>query len=292
MAVNARPLSQAAPEIRQLARAAQLILKNSLTMTGLVILTLLALTAIFQAQLAPYNPIKLDLANRLAPPSAAHWLGTDNFGRDILSRIIYGARITLLLVGGVVLGGVIAGTLIGITAGYVGGWLDEIIMRIADLFMAFPPILLAMVIVTALGPNLFNTGLTLVIIDWPSYARVMRSQTLTVMNNEFITAAESIGASRWRIMTRHILPNCIGPLIVQATLNMGVTALSAAALGFLGLGAQAPTPEWGLMIAEGRQFFLDAWWFPAFPGFAIALAVLGFNFFGDGLRDIFDPKSR
>lgn len=286
---RARRQSQAR---RPLVRALRLVASNPLTVIGLTILLLVVLAAVFQQQIAPYNPIKLNLPHALQPPGREHLLGTDNFGRDILSRIIYGARLSLLLTGGVVVCGVLLGSALGISAGYLGGWVDEAIMRVGDLFMAFPPVLLAMLIVTALKPSLFNAGLTLVIIDWAGYARVMRSQTLTVMNQEFVTAARSVGASDVRIMLRHILPNCLGPLIVQMTLNMGTTALSAAALGFLGLGAQAPTPEWGLMISEGRQYFLDAWWYPAFPGFAIALVVLAFNFIGDGLRDILDPRAR
>jgi len=283
---------QERPAYRETAYTMRLIVRNPLTASGLVILSLMVIAAIFQAQIAPYDPLKLDLGNRLAAPGVAHLFGTDGFGRDILSRIIYGTRISLILATSVVFCGMLLGSFLGICAGYLGGWIDEVVMRVTDIFMAFPPVLLAMVIVTALKPSLFNAGLTLVIIGWPEYARVMRGQTLSIMQNEFVTAAESLGASRWRIMRKHIFPNCIGPLIVQATLSMGVTILSAAALGFLGLGAQEPMPEWGLMISSGRQFFLDAWWYPVCPGFAIALTVLAFNFLGDGLRDILDPRVR
>jgi peptide/nickel transport system permease protein len=268
------------------------VLRNPLTASGLAILLVLAVAAVFQGSLAPYDPLVLDLPNRLSPPSAAHLMGTDNFGRDILSRIIYGARITLVMTVTVVLTGSFIGSLVGVAAGYVGGWFQEVVMRITDIFMAFPAVLLAMVIVTALNPGLFNAGLTLVIVNWPEYARVMRGQTLSLVQNEYVTAARAAGAGRWRIMLRHIFPNCVGPLIVQATINLGVTALSFAALGFLGLGAQAPSPEWGLMISNGRKYFLDAPWFPVFPGLAIALTVLAFNFLGDGLRDILDPRAR
>lgn len=289
---DSRHFLQRWPAYREIVHTLRLIVRNPLAASGLGILSLMVIVAIFQAQIAPYDPLKLDLGNRLTAPSAAHLFGTDGFGRDVFSRIIYGTRISLTLATSVVFCGMLLGSLLGICAGYLGGWIDEVVMRVTDIFMAFPAILLAMVIVTALKPSLFNAGLTLVIIGWPEYARVMRGQTLSIMQNEFVTAAESLGASRWRIMRGHIFPNCIGPLIVQATLSMGVTILSAAALGFLGLGAQEPMPEWGLMISKGRQFFLDAWWYPVFPGFAIALTVLAFNFLGDGLRDILDPRVR
>ena len=280
------------PLYQEARNTARLILRNPLTASGLFILSILVLTSIFQTQIAPYDPLKLDLGSRLQSPRASHWFGTDNFGRDIFSRIIFGTRITVVLTSSVVFCGMLMGSFLGILAGYLGGWTEEIIMRVTDIFMAFPSILLAMVIVTALQPSLFNAGLTLVIIDWPEYARVMRGQALSIKQKDYVLAAESLGASRWRIIRKHIFPNCIGPLIIQATLNMGVTALAFAALGFLGLGAQEPTPEWGLMISRGREFFLDAWWYPVFPGFAIALTVLAFNFFGDGLRDILDPRTR
>jgi peptide/nickel transport system permease protein len=289
---NSQDFLQRWPAYREIVHALRLIVRNPLTASGLSILSLMVIVAIFQTRIAPYDPLGLDLGNRLTAPSVAHLFGTDGFGRDIFSRIIYGTRISLTLATSVVFCGMFLGSFLGICAGYLGGWIDEVVMRVTDIFMAFPAILLAMVIVTALQPSLFNAGLTLVIIGWPEYARVMRGQTLSIMQNEFVTAAESLGASRWRIMRKHIFPNCIGPLIVQATLSMGVAVLSAAALGFLGLGAQEPTPEWGLMISKGRQFFLDAWWYPVFPGCAIALTVLAFNFLGDGLRDILDPRVR
>jgi len=289
---NSRSFQQESSAYRGTVRTLRLIVRNPLTASGLIILSMIVIAAIFQAQLVPYDPLELDLENRLAPPSSAHWLGADNFGRDIFSRIIYGARISVLLTLSVVFCGMALGSLLGILAGYTGGWGEEIVMRVTDIFMAFPAILLAMLIVTALEPSVFNAGLTLVIIGWPEYTRVIRAQTLSIMQKEFVLAADSIGANDRRIMLKHILPNCIGPLIVQATLNLGVTTLSLAALGFLGLGAQAPMPEWGLMISNGREFFLDAWWCPVFPGFAIALNVLAFNFLGDGLRDILDPRMR
>lgn len=277
---------------RRASRALRLVTHNTLSMIGLVILSVIVFTALFRSFIAPYDPLELDLKSRLSPPSAAHIFGTDSFGRDIFSRIVYGSRISVLLATSVVFCGMSLGSGLGILSGYIGGWIEEIIMRVADIFMAFPAILLAMLVVTALEPSILNSGLTLVLIGWPEYARVMRAETLSIMEEEFVLAADAIGANRWRIMRKHILPNCIGALIVQATLNLGVTTLSLAALGFLGLGAQAPIPEWGLMISNGRKYFLDAWWYPVFPGLAIAMNVLAFNFLGDGLRDILDPRTR
>lgn len=269
-----------------------LMSKNTLTIVGLVLISVLVLTAVFQSFIAPYDPIKLNLMERLQPPSPDHLFGTDDLGRDVFSRVVYGARVSLVMTLSVVILSLVLGSFIGITAGYFGGIYSEIIMRITDIFMAFPSILLAMLIATSLKPSIFNTVLTLVLVDWPEYARVMRSQTLTIMQQEYITSARVLGASRWRIMLRHILPNCGGLLIVQSTINLGITALAVASLGFLGLGVQEPRAEWGSMVSKGRKYFLDAWWFPVFPGFAIALNVLGFNFLGDGLRDILDPRTR
>jgi peptide/nickel transport system permease protein len=194
---------------------------------------------------------------------------------------------------GIVVGcGLIIGGLVGIVAGYVGGWIDEILMRAADVMLAFPPILLAMVIVTALGPNLTNTVLTLIVISWPEYARVMRAQTLVIVQHDYVLAARATGTQTLPMLWRHILPNAISAVVVQATLNLGVTILALAALGFLGLGAQAPDPEWGLMVSDGRNYFLEAWWYPVFPGLAIALVTLGFNIIGDTLGDILDPLNK
>jgi peptide/nickel transport system permease protein len=279
------------PQSRRYALTWRIIWRNKLTVVGLGILLIVALIALFPSFFAPYDPIQIDLVNRLAPPSREHLFGTDDFGRDIFSRIIYGARLSFFTALGVVFVSAVIGCLLGIFAGYMGGWVDEVLMRFTDIVLAFPAVLLAMVIVTALSPSLANAALTLVIIGWPEYARVMRSQTLIISRHDYVTAARSVGASGRILIFRHIFPNTMPPLIVQASLNLGVIILSLAALGFLGLGAQAPAPEWGLMISDGRNYFLDAWWFPVFPGFAIALTTLAFNFLGDGLRDIFDPRS-
>jgi peptide/nickel transport system permease protein len=263
-----------------------------LTWAGFIILAVALLCSLFPDVIATHDPLALDMANRLQPPSADHFLGTDDFGRDVFSRIIHGARYSMFAAGIVVICGVAIGGLVGIAAGYAGGWTDEALMRAADVMLAFPPILLAMVIVTALGPNLTNTILTLIVISWPEYARVMRAQTLVIMQQDYVLAARATGTQTLPMLWRHILPNAISALIVQATLNLGVTILALAALGFLGLGAQAPDPEWGLMVSDGRNYFLDAWWYPVFPGLAIALVTLGFNIIGDTLGDLLDPLNR
>ncbi|MCP4166398.1 MAG: ABC transporter permease [Chloroflexi bacterium] len=271
---------------------AKVLTRNPLTAIGLGIIAILIVVALFPAAFATYDPITLDLPNRLQPPGIEHWLGTDDFGRDVYSRIVYGTRLSLLVAMGVVLVSAVAGSLVGIVAGYRGGVTDESLMRLTDIVLAFPPILLAMLLVATLGPGLRNAALALILIGWPEYARVMRSQALVLRHQEYVTAARAIGAPGWRIMWRHVFPNSLAPLIIQATINIGVVILSLAALGFLGLGAQSPLSEWGLMVSDGRQYFIDAWWFPVFPGLAIATATLAFNLLGDGLRDVIDPLTR
>ena len=263
-----------------------------LAWVGFAILGLALLLPLFPSVFATRNPLALDMVNRLQAPSAEHFFGTDDFGRDIYSRIIYGARYSIFSAAIVVGLGVIFGGLVGIIAGYAGGWTDETLMRAADIVLAFPPILLAMVVVTALGPSFTNTMLTLVFISWPEYARVMRAQTLVIVQQDYVLAARAVGTQTVPLLWRHVLPNAVSAVIVQATLNLGVTILSLAALGFLGLGAQSPTPEWGVMVSDGRNYFLDAWWYPVFPGLAIALVTLGFNIVGDTLGDILDPLNR
>jgi peptide/nickel transport system permease protein len=263
-----------------------------LAWVGFAILGLALLLPLFPSVFATRNPLALDMVNRLQSPSAEHFFGTDDFGRDIYSRIIYGARYSIFSAAIVVGLGVIFGGLVGIIAGYAGGWTDETLMRAADIVLAFPPILLAMVVVTALGPSFTNTMLTLVFISWPEYARVMRAQTLVIVQQDYVLAARAVGTQTVPLLWRHVLPNAVSAVIVQATLNLGVTILSLAALGFLGLGAQSPTPEWGVMVSDGRNYFLDAWWYPVFPGLAIALVTLGFNIVGDTLGDILDPLNR
>jgi peptide/nickel transport system permease protein len=283
---------QGSPRRQQMARLRHIVTRNQLTLVGIVILVVATIVALFPSFFATHEPLALDLPNRLMPPSADNYMGTDDFGRDIYSRIVYGAQLSLFTAVLVVVAGAVTGSLAGMIAGYSGGMADETIMRVADMVLAFPAILLAMVIVATMGPSLPNAMLTLVIIGWPEYARVARSQTLVIVKQEYVMAARSIGTPHHTILLRHVLPNSLPPMIVQATINFGVTILALAALGFLGLGAQQPAPEWGLMISNGRNYFLDAWWFPVFPGLAIAIVTLGFNFLGDGLRDMIDPLTQ
>ncbi|RWA77433.1 nickel transporter permease [Mesorhizobium sp.] len=265
---------------------------NRLAFVGLLIIIGLLVVAAFADVLAPYSPTVGDLKNaRLLAPSAAHWFGTDDLGRDIYSRIVYGSRWTLYVV---ILVAIIAapiGLLVGTVAGYAGGWTDAILMRITDIFLAFPKLVLALAFVAALGPGIENAVLAIAITSWPPYARIARAETLTVRNSDFIKAVQLMGASPFRIVLRHIMPLCISSLIIRVTLDMAGIILTAAGLGFLGLGAQPPLPEWGAMIASGRRFVLDQWWVAGAPGAAILIVSLGFNLLGDGLRDALDPRS-
>jgi len=265
---------------------------NRLAFLGLLIILGLLVVAGLADVLAPYSPTFGDLKNsRLLAPSAAHWFGTDDLGRDILSRIIFGSRWTLYVV---ILVAVIAapiGLLVGTVAGYAGGWTDAVLMRITDIFLAFPKLILALAFVAALGPGIENAVLAIAITSWPPYARIARAETLTVRNSDYIKAVQLMGASPFRIVLRHIMPLCISSLIIRVTLDMAGIILTAAGLGFLGLGAQPPLPEWGTMIASGRRFVLDQWWVAGAPGFAILIVSLGFNLLGDGLRDALDPRS-
>lgn len=265
---------------------------NRLAFLGLLIIIALLVVAALADVLAPYSPTFGDLkGSRLLAPSAEHWFGTDDLGRDILSRVIFGSRWTLYVV---ILVAVIAapiGLLVGTVAGYAGGWIDAILMRITDIFLAFPKLILALAFVAALGPGIENAVLAIAITSWPPYARIARAETLTVRNSDYIKAVQLMGASPYRIVLRHIMPLCISSLIVRVTLDMAGIILTAAGLGFLGLGAQPPLPEWGAMIASGRRFVLDQWWVAGAPGFAILIVSLGFNLLGDGLRDALDPRS-
>lgn len=265
---------------------------NRLAFVGLLIIIALLVIAALAGVLAPYSPTFGDLKNaRLLAPSAEHWFGTDDLGRDIYSRILYGSRWTLYVV---ILVAIIAapiGLLVGTVAGYAGGWTDAVLMRITDIFLAFPKLVLALAFVAALGPGIENAVLAIAITSWPPYARIARAETLTVRNSDYIKAVQLMGASPFRIVLRHIMPLCISSLIVRVTLDMAGIILTAAGLGFLGLGAQPPLPEWGTMIASGRRFILDQWWVAGAPGFAILIVSLGFNLLGDGLRDALDPRS-
>lgn len=279
-------------EVSDVKETLYLIKKSPMTMIGLAIILILVTVAIFAPYIAPYNPVTMNLDKRLAPPSKDNLLGTDELGRDILSRIIYGAGVALKIIFIVLAIDLPLGILLGLMAGYFGGWIDEIIMRIADIFMAFPRLILAMAIGTALGPNLKNTMIAIALTMWPVYARLARGETLSIKERTFIEAERALGSSNLKILVFNILPLCFSTLIVRATLDMGNIIRIAAGMSFLGLGAQPPTPDWGLMISSGRNFLINQWWVPTFPGFAILLTVFGFNLLGDGIRDISDPHLR
>lgn len=264
---------------------------NPMAMFGLSILVFLVLVAIFAPLLAPHDPYAQDLAARLLPlGSEGYPLGSDSLGRDILSRLIYGARITLYIVALVALIAPIAGLFVGTVAGYAGGWADTILMRLTDIFLAFPRLVLALAFVAALGAGIENAVIAISLTAWPPYARIARAETLTIRNADYIAAVRLQGAGPLRIITKHIWPLCISSLIVRVTLDMAGIILAAAGLGFLGLGAQPPSPEWGAMISEGRRFILDHWWVATMPGLAIFIVSLAFNLLGDGMRDVLDPK--
>lgn len=265
---------------------------NKLALFGLGIVLFFIIVAIIAPLIAPYTYQDQNLIDRLQPPSRKHWFGTDDFGRDIYSRILYGARISLWVGFFSVLGSVILGTLLGIVSGYYGRWVDAIISRIFDIMLAFPSILLAIAVVAILGPSLQNALIAIAVINIPNFGRLVRSKVLSVKQEEYIMAARAVGMKDSRILFRHILPNSISPVIVQATLAIATAIIEAAALGFLGLGAQAPTPEWGKMLADSKEYLVQAPWTLFFPGIAIMLTVLGFNLMGDGLRDVLDPKMK
>lgn len=264
--------------------------ENKLAMIGLGIVLALILISIFAPLLAPYDPILSDLGNRIQPPSAEHWFGTDQLGRDILSRVIYGAKYTLLIVALVAITAAPIGLLVGTAAGFFGGWVDAVLMRITDIFLAFPKLILALAFVSAMGPGLDNAILAIAITAWPPYARIARAETITVRKADYIEAARLQGVSNFGLIMGHITPMCLSSLVVRVTLDMAGMILIAAGLGFLGLGAQPPMPEWGAMVSEGRQFLLDQWWVSTVPGIAIFVVSLGFNLLGDGLRDVLDPR--
>jgi ABC-type dipeptide/oligopeptide/nickel transport system permease subunit len=264
--------------------------KNRLAVAGGALLALFLLIAAAAPWVAPHDPLTQDLYGRLSPPSAKNWFGTDDFGRDILSRVLHGARVSLRVGVAAVAIALVVGAAIGLTAGYRGGLLDNVLMRLMDLMLAFPSILLAIVVVAVLGPSLNNAMLAVGIVSIPQYARLVRASVLSIREQDYVTAARALGAGDARIILTAILPNCVAPLTVQATLGMAGAILDAAGLSFLGLGAQPPTPEWGAMLSGGRDFILSAPWVLTFPGLSILLTVLAFNLLGDGLRDALDPK--
>lgn len=266
--------------------------KNKIAMAGLIMIVFFVLIALLAPVIAPYDYKAQELADRLKPPSSEHWFGTDDLGRDLFTRVLYGARISLWVGTFSVVGSIILGTLLGILAGFYGKWVDMIISRMFDILLAFPSILLAIAIVAILGPSLQNALLAIAIVNIPTYGRLVRAKVLGLKNEEYITAARSIGMKDSGILLRHILPNSLTPIIVQGTLGIATAIIEAAALGFLGLGAQPPAPEWGKMLSDSRQFIATAPWTVVFPGVSIMLTVLAFNLMGDGLRDALDPRMK
>jgi peptide/nickel transport system permease protein len=289
------PWPLAAPQRRgrgPVTDALRRLVRDRAAMAGLALIVAMAILAVAAPLVARYSPVEQELVQRLKPPSGAHWFGTDNLGRDVFARVVYGGRISLRVGFVAVVLGVVVGSLLGLLAGYGGRAADSLISRLMEIVLAFPSTLLAIAIVAARGPGIDNTMMAIGAISVPIYARLMRSSVLAIKEREFITAARCTGASGARILFGHILPNGLSPLIVQATLGVATAIIEAAALGFLGLGAQPPTPEWGLMLTDARNFLLNAPWAMIFPGLAIMLTVLGLNLFGDGLRDALDPQLR
>jgi peptide/nickel transport system permease protein len=284
------------PSSRRQARLGQMYRKwlafrrNPLAMVGLCIIVALLLVAAFAPLIATADPLAQNLDRRLLPPSGTNFFGTDSLGRDIFSRIIYGTRVTLVIVLLVVVSVGPIGLLIGAASGYLGGWVDRALMRMTDVFLAFPRLVLALAFVAALGPGLENAVIAIAITAWPPYARVARAETLIIRQQDYIAAIRLQGASQWRIVWKHVVPLCLPSLIVRTTLDMAGVILIAAGLGFLGLGAQPPIPEWGAMISAGREQIFDQWWVATFPGIAICIVALGFNLLGDGLRDVMDAR--
>ncbi|MGI4952226.1 MAG: ABC transporter permease [Janthinobacterium lividum] len=264
--------------------------RNPLAMAGLLVALFLIAVAVLAPLLATHDPGAQDLAHRLARPSAAHWLGTDELGRDVFSRLLFGGRITLGMVVAVVLLVAPVGLAVGCVAGYAGGVWDRLLMRVTDIFLAFPRLILALAFVAALRPGVTSAVAAIALTAWPPYARLARAETLSLRGTDFIAAARLAGASPFRIVLRHVAPLCLPSLVVRVTLDMSSIILTAAGLGFLGMGAQPPSPEWGAMIATARRFILEQWWVPTIPGLAIFAASLAFNLLGDGLRDVLDPK--
>jgi peptide/nickel transport system permease protein len=267
-------------------------LRGTAARTGLVLVLLLLVLAVAAPWVAPYDPYDQDLSAALTAPGAEHWWGADQYGRDVLSRVLHGTRYALfaiLVADGLAL---LLGGAMGLLAGFAGGVVDAAVMRLVDVLLAFPYLLLALVIVAALGPSLVNSLIAIGIVYAPQYARMMRGQVLAVQGLDFVTAATATGARPLRVVLRHVLPNCMGPVLVLATLQAGSVVVETAGLSFLGLGAQPPSPDWGALLADGHSYFLSAWWIATFPGLAILLVVLGFNLLGDALRDQADPRQR
>jgi len=268
------------------------LFRSPLVIFGLATVLIVVVVAIIAPFISPYDPGQINFGAVTMAPSSSHLLGTDDMGRDILSRILYGSRIDLMVGFLTILGAVGIGIPIGAIAAYRGGWADEVIMRITDMFLSFPSLVLAMALAAALGPGLIHTMEAMLITWWPWYTRLIRGQVLAIKTNTYVEAARAVGANDFRIILRHVLPNSFSPIIVQGTMDIGNAILTAAALSFIGLGAQPPQPEWGAMITIGRNYIQQYWWMATFPGLAILFTVIGFNLFGDGLRDSLDPRLR
>jgi len=273
----------------------KLLLKNKLTGIAFFAIVLLTVTAIFAPWISPYpdqGQGQVNLEEKFQPPSTKHIFGTDELGRDILSRVIFGTRISLVISTITIVLALVIALPLGLLAGYHGGMVDEIIMRITDVFLSFPPLMIAIVIASFLGPSLPNAVIAIAVAWWPWYTRIIRAQVMSIREKPFVKASNCIGTNKWVILLSHILPNTISPVIIQASMDMGGVILTAASLSFIGLGAQAPTPEWGLIISTARTYIIDAWWYSAFPGLMIFITVLSFNLLGDGFREVFDPRTR
>jgi len=267
-------------------RLRAVIRRRPVILFSLLVVATLIVLAILGSHAAPYDPLAVDLRMKLQAPSSAHPFGTDDMGRDVLSRVIAGTRLSVQTILVIMVSSLAVGLLVGTLAGYFGSYLDEGLMRVTDIFLAFPGLILALAIVAALGPSLLNAMLAISLVWWPWYARMVRGQVLAVKENQYVEAARAIGAGHVRIMVRHILPNCLMPVIIQASMDMGAVLVTTAGLSFIGLGAQAPTPEWGAMVGVGRRYLLSAWWYSAFPGMAIFITVMGLNLLGDALQDV------
>ena len=290
--LTAAPLVAAAPAaVRQRRRVWQVLLRNRMAVSGAIVVVAWVAVALLAPLIAPYDPIDQQVRQRLQGPSVGHLLGVDELGRDVFSRVLYGGRVSLPVAAIVVVVATLFGTLYGGLAGFGGRWLDESAMRIVDMVLAFPSLILAMAIAAALGPSIQNSMLALLLVWWPPYARVARGQVLGLKHRDFVTAARALGLSEGRILLRHVLPNALAPALVLTTMDFGNAIIITAALSFLGLGAVPPTPEWGAMVAEGREL-IQQWWISTFPGIAIFSVAMACNFIGDGLRDAIDPQLR
>jgi peptide/nickel transport system permease protein len=281
----------ALPQVRRGRTWWQLLARNRMAMTGAAVILTWVVIALVAPLIAPYDPIDQNVRARLQGPSEAHWFGVDGLGRDVLSRVLWGGRVSLPVAAIVVLAATAFGTLYGGLAAFSGKWFDEGAMRLVDMVLAFPSLILAMAIAAALGPSIQNSMLAMLLVWWPPYARLSRGQVLGLKSREFVVAARALGMTEWRVLLRHVLPNSVSQALVLMTMDFGNAIIITAALSFLGLGAVPPTPEWGAMVAEGREL-MTQWWISTFPGIAIFLVALACNFLGDGLRDAIDPRLR